>query len=160
LVIAAVLSRRETMTPREILDFVRAQRLAVEATVAASGAPQAAMIGIGVSERLELVFDTLGSTRKAVNFRSNPRMALVIGGFDPKDPRTVQYEGIADEPSGAELERVKALYFEAYPDGPSRASWPGITYVRVRPTWLRYSDYRTDPPIIVELDEAALRGLG
>jgi hypothetical protein len=132
--------------------------LAVESTVAASGAPQAAMIGIGVSERLELVFDTLGSTRKAVNFRKDPRMAFVIGGFDPKDPRSVQYEGVADEPAGAELERVKSIYFAAYPDGPSRAAWPGITYVRVRPTWVRFSDYRTDPPIIAELDEAALRG--
>jgi hypothetical protein len=145
------------VTPREILAFVRTQRLAVEATVAATGAPQAAMIGIGVSERLELVFDTVGSTRKAVNFRRDARMAFVIGGFDPKDPRTVQYEGVADEPNGAELERVKAIYFEAYPDGPTRASWPGITYVRVRPTWLRYSDYRTDPPSIVELDETTLR---
>jgi hypothetical protein len=146
------------VTAQDVLDFIRGERLAVEATMAASGAPQAAMVGIGVSERLELVFDTLGSTRKAVNFRQNPRMAFVIGGFDPKDPRSVQFEGIADEPTGAELARVKAIYFAAYPDGPTRASWPGITYVRVRPTWLRFSDYRSDPPIIVEFDEATLRG--
>lgn len=146
------------MTPRDVLGFVRSQRLAVAATVAGSGAPQAAMIGIGVSDRLELVFDTLGSTRKAQNLRRDPRMAFVIGGFDPKDPRSVQYEGVADEPAGAELERVKAIYFAAYPDGPTRASWPGITYVRVRPTWLRFSDYRTDPPVVVELDEPTLSG--
>lgn len=146
------------MTPREVLDFLRTQRVGVEATVSTNGAPQAAMIGIGVSERLELVFDTLGSTRKAANFRANPRVAFVVGGFDPKDPRTVQYEGVADEPTGAELERVKAIYFEAYPDGPTRASWPGVTYVRVRPTWLRYSDFRTEPPVVVELDETTLRG--
>jgi hypothetical protein len=149
---------RWLVSPREVFEFVRLQRLAVEATVSSTGAPQAAMIGIGVSERLELVFDTLGSTRKAVNFRRDPRMAFVIGGFDPKDPRSVQFEGIADEPTGAELERVKAIYFAAYPDGPTRASWPGITYVRVRPTWLRFSDYRSDPPLIVELDEATLSG--
>jgi hypothetical protein len=147
-----------SVTPRELLEFVRTQRLAVEATVSTSGAPQAAMIGIGVSDRLELVFDTLGSTRKAANFRANARMAFVIGGFDPEDPRSVQYEGVADEPTGTELERVKSIYFAAYPDGPSRAAWPGITYVRVRPTWVRLSDFRSDPPVIVELDEATLRG--
>jgi hypothetical protein len=67
-----------------------------------------------------------------------------------KDERTVQYEGIADEPSGTELEQLKQVYYAAYPDGPGRLSWPGLIYVRVRPTWLRYSDYTIDPPAIVE----------
>jgi hypothetical protein len=38
----------------------------------------------------------------------------------------------------------------AYPDGPSRLSWPGLIYVRVRPTWIRYSNYSVDLPEIVE----------
>ena len=29
-------------------------------------------------------------------------------------------------------------------------SWPGLIYVRVRPTWIRYSNYSVDPPEIVE----------
>ena len=29
-----------------------------------------------------------------------------------------QLEGVADEPGGAELERLKAVYFAAFPDGP------------------------------------------
>ena len=78
------------------------------------------------------------------------RLALVIGGWLAGDERTVQYEGIADEPSGAELERLKQVYYSAYPDGPSRLSWPGLIYVRVRPTWIRYSDYTVNPPEIVE----------
>jgi hypothetical protein len=31
------------------------------------------------------------------------------------------------------------------------AIWPGLIYVRVRPTWIRYSDYNVDPPQIVEV---------
>ena len=31
---------------------------------------------------------------------------------------------------------------EAFPDGPQRELWPGISYVRVRLTWARYSDFR------------------
>jgi hypothetical protein len=30
------------------------------------------------------------------------------------------------------------------------AIWPGLIYVRARPTWIRYSDYNVDPPQIVE----------
>lgn len=68
------------MNELDILTFIRGYRWAIEATSSATLAPQAAIIGIAVTEQLELVFDTLSSSRKAVNLRSNPRMALVIGG--------------------------------------------------------------------------------
>ena len=118
--------------------------------MAASGSAQAAVVGIAVTDRFEIVFDTVESTRKAENLRRNPKLALVIGGLIAGDERTVQYEGVADEPSGIELERIKRAYYGVYPDGPSRLNWPGLMYVRVRPTWIRYSDYTCDPPEIVE----------
>jgi len=139
------------MDNERLLAFLRAHRLAVQATSSSDGAPQAAVVGYAVTDRLELVFDTLASTRKAQNLRNNPRLAFVIGGLKKADERTVQYEGVADEPSGAELERLKQVYYAVFPDGPTRLSWPGLIYVRVRPTWIRYCDYNTDPPEIVEL---------
>ena len=129
---------------------MREHRVAVEASVSVGGHAQAAVVGIAVTDRFEVVFDTLESTRKARNLRSNPRLALVIGGMNLGDERTVQFEGIADEPSGVELERIKQAYYKAYPDGPSRLHWPGLIYVRVRPTWIRYSDYNKTPPQILE----------
>jgi hypothetical protein len=128
---------------------MRQHRLAVEASVSTAAAPQAAVVGIAVTDRFEIVFDTLASTRKADNLRRNPRIAFVIGGTQDGDERTVQYEGIADEPAGAELERVKAAYYEVYPDGPARLTWPGLVYVRVKPEWIRYSDFGVSPPAIV-----------
>ena len=71
----------------------------------------------------------------------------------------MQYEGVTDEPTGAELERLRELYFESFPDGRERQSWRGITYIRARPTWIRYSDFTTDPPAIIEFERAEL-GLG
>ena len=138
------------MNPQTLLDFMRLHRLAVQASVSAAAVPQAAMVGFAVTDQFEIVFDTLQTTRKAQNLRQNPHVALVIGGWAPDDERTVQYEGVADEPRGAELDRLKQVYYAAYPDGPSRASWPGLIYVRVRPTWVRYRDYNKDPPEIVE----------
>jgi pyridoxine/pyridoxamine 5'-phosphate oxidase len=123
----------------ELLAFLRKHRYAVEATAAAGGAPQAAVVGVAVSDELELVFDTLGTTRKAQNLRRDPRIALVVG-WD--DEQTVQLEGIADEPTGDELVRLKRVYFAQFPDGPERERWPDITYFRVRPRWARYSDFR------------------
>jgi pyridoxine/pyridoxamine 5'-phosphate oxidase len=129
-----------THSRAEWLALLRSRRHAVQASVSPAGAPQAAIVGVAVSEELDVVFDTLATTRKCGNLRKEPRVAFVFGGDDVE--WTVQLEGIADEPTGAELAAVKRLYFEKFPDGPTREAWPGITYVRVRPTWMRLSDYR------------------
>jgi hypothetical protein len=138
------------MNAHELLAFLRAHRVAAQSSVSPAGDPQAAVVGVAFTDQFELVFDTVESTRKAGNLRRHPALAFVIGGFGPGDERTVQYEGLADVPSGDELQRVQQVYYAVYPDGPTRLSWPGLIYVRVRPTWIRYSDYAHDPPLIVE----------
>ena len=80
----------------------------------------------------------------------------MIGGLSDGEERTVQYEGFADEPAGDELERLKQAYYQVYPDGPSRLSWPGLIYVRVRPAWIRYSDFTANSPLIVEFTPSQL----
>jgi hypothetical protein len=75
------------------------------------------------------------------------------------EEETVQYEGVADSPKGTELESLQARYFETFPDGRERLTWPGVTYFRARPRWLRYSNYRVTPPLIVELTRAELAEL-
>jgi hypothetical protein len=80
--------------------------------------------------------------RKCRNLRADPRIALV--GWEGEV--TLQIQGVADEPAGAERERIQRIYFASFPDGRLRAAWPGITWFRVRPSWLRLSDFRTDPP--------------
>ena len=93
----------------------------------------------------EIVFDTLASTRKCQNLRHHPRISVVLGW---EQEITVQYEGTADEPTGSELERLTAIYFAVYPECMSHQNWEGITYVRIRPTWIRYSDFNPNGKII------------
>jgi len=145
------------MTRDGLLEFMRSQKYAVESSVSPSGVPQAAVVGIAVTDRFEIVFDTLASARKTENLRRHPRIAFVIGGTLDGDERTVQYEGVADEPSGAERERLVAVYLDRFPDGRARQQWPGLIYVRARPAWIRYSDYGADPPVIVEFGDGDLR---
>jgi general stress protein 26 len=140
------------MTREALLEFMRSEKYAVQASVSPSGVPQAAVVGIAVTDQFEIVFDTLASSRKAPNLRANPAIALVIGGTRDGDERTVQYEGMADEPTGGELERVLAVYYARFPEGPERRSWPGLIYLRVKPTWIRYSNFNSNPPEIVEFD--------
>ncbi len=136
------------MTRAGLLRFLHQYRLAVQASVAPGGAPQAAVVGFAVSDDLEIVFDTVTTSRKYANLRADPRIALVVGW---EHEITAQIEGVADFPTGNELDRVRECYFAAYPDGRDRLAWPGIVHVRVRPKWVRYSDFTEDPPHIIEL---------
>lgn len=147
------------ITRAALLEFMRSHRYAIAASVNPAGGPQGAVVGIAVSDTFEIVFDTLASTRKAQALRREPRIALVIGSLAGDDERTVQYEGIADEPRGADLVRLTDLYLSAFPDGRERQQWPGLIYVRATPTWLRYSDYGRGPPEVIEFDRAALERL-
>jgi len=147
------------MTRTEVLLFMRAHKYAVEASLGLSGTPQAAVVGIVVTDDFEVVFDTMADSRKAANFRRSPGIAFVIGGTQGGDERTVQYEGTVDEPRGAELQRLQALYFERFPDGREREQLPGCLYFRARPVWIRYSNFNLTPPEIVEFRAEQLRSL-
>ncbi len=140
------------MKPEDILAFLRTQRHAVQASVTAQGIPQTALVGVAFTDHLEIVFDTLSNTRKFANLLTNPYISFVIGGWENGNERTVQYQGIAGFPVGEELLRLQAIYLEVFPLGRERLKWPDIAYVKVRPTWLRYSDYRSKPPVMQEFD--------
>ena len=132
---------------KDILPFAKQCKYAVEATTGPKGQPQAAVVGIVVSDTFEVFFDTRCSSRKLENIRRDSRVAFVLGC---DEAWTIQLEGDADEPTGDDLARLKTLYFERFPDGRDREKWPDITYVRVRPRWVRFSDFRTAEPMIGE----------
>ena len=132
------------MKLEEVLEIIRKKRLAVVSTVHDSGAPEAALVGFAVTQGNEIVFDTLASSRKAVNIARRPAAALVVGW---EDDISVQIEGEARRPQGDDLANAKAAYFREWPDGRARENWPDIAYIVVRPRWMRYACYAGAPVI-------------
>ena len=128
--------------------------------ILAERGPQAATVGVAITDAFELAFDTLSATRKAQNLLVDPRVAFVFGSLDDAAVRTVQYEGIAERPSGAILEALLEGYLGVFPDGRERQAWPGLVYYRVRPTWLRFSDFATVPATQIDFTQAELLALG
>jgi pyridoxine/pyridoxamine 5'-phosphate oxidase len=122
-------------------------RYGVVSSISRNGNPQSALVGIATTPDLEVVFDTVKTSRKYPNLIERPSCSFVVGW---SGEQTVQFEGIAEEPEGSELKRCQEVYFAAWPDGPARMSWPGIAYFVVRPRWIRYSDYDQSPPLIKE----------
>jgi pyridoxine/pyridoxamine 5'-phosphate oxidase len=135
------------MTLEEVFDIARRKRFLVVSTVGESGAPEAALMGFALTEANEIVFDTLASSRKAVNLARNPSAAVVIG-WD--NNMSLQIEGSARRPVGDDLASAKAAYFREWPDGRARETWPDIAYVVVKPKWIRYSNYAAGPPVVEE----------
>jgi hypothetical protein len=136
------------MDQAAIYEFLFQQRYGVVSSLSATRTPQSALVGISVTPEFEIIFDTLKTTRKYPNLIARPCCSFVIGW---ENEQTVQLEGIAFEPQGAELAKYQQTYFAAWPDGPTRISWPNITWLVVRTTWLRYSDFNRSPPLIVEI---------
>ncbi len=134
------------MTLEQIFDIARPKRYLVVSSANKSGAPEAALMGFALTPANEIVFDTLSTSRKAVNLASNPAAALVIG-WD--DNISLQIEGVARRPVGDDLASAKAAYFRQWPDGRARENWPNIAYVVVQPKWIRYSNY-SGAPIVEE----------
>ena len=135
------------MTLEEVFDIAKTKRYLVVSTVNESGAPEAALMGFALTPAKEVVFDTLSTSRKAVNLARNPAAALVIG-WD--ENISLQIEGVARRPVGNDLASAKAAYFGEWPDGRARENWPNIAYVVVKPKWIRYSNYAAGPPVVEE----------
>ena len=135
------------MTQPDLYGFLRLCKLGVVHSIGDSDVPQSALVGIAVSDKLEIVFDTVDRSRKYSNLIARPKCSFVIGWTGEQ---TVQYEGDAYKLSEGELQQYQQIYFEAWPECRAHLSWPGIVYFVVRPRWIRYSDFDQSPPLVEE----------
>jgi general stress protein 26 len=126
------------MTNEGLYRFIDKHRFGVLATISPSGEPQAAVVGIAVTPDLELIFDTVKTSRKYQNLAAYPAIAFVIGG---DEEITVQYEGDASEIQSATHQKYFDTYFKKWSECRDHLKWPAIVHFKVRPKWIRYSDF-------------------
>lgn len=130
------------MNKKQILDFIKKQRLAVLSTVNKEGNPQSAVLEFGETNDFEIIIDTLKTSRKYRNIIENPNVSLVIG-WD--EDITVQYEGVASELEEDEKEEYQEIYWKKNPKAKKWAKEEGIVYFKITPKWLRFSDLNVHP---------------
>lgn len=144
----------------ELIEYVRAHGDGVLSTIGPHGAPQSAYLSLTATDEGELVLDARVDSRKMANILRDPRVAVVIGGADGT---TLQCEGVADAPDGAERERCTAAYLATFPQfagslqGDSGST--GVVVVRITLSWARFGDFRDDRHdlSIVDLDRSTAR---
>ncbi|MGN6148156.1 MAG: pyridoxamine 5'-phosphate oxidase family protein [Rhizomicrobium sp.] len=129
-----------------LLAYMRSHKLAVVGSLGPDGAPQAALVGIAVTDDLQVVFDTVSTSRKHGNLLRDGRASVTFSG---PGEQTLQMEGNATPVSMTDAGNAVYLsaYYAAWPDGRDRAKWPKIAYWRIAPKWMRYSDYARGPVI-------------
>jgi pyridoxine/pyridoxamine 5'-phosphate oxidase len=128
----------EAAKQKEIYDFMKPCRQGVVSTVSPNGTPEAAFVNLVTMPDLSVIFETLNTTRKYGNLRREPRVALVMGWGGDK---TLQIEGRAEELFDSGLGDFKKAYYAALPENSGHEGWPGLTYIRVLPSWIRLSNY-------------------
>lgn len=131
-----------------IFDFIKKQKLAVISTIG-DFKPESAVLEFGETEDLELIFDTLTSSRKYKNLKVNKDVSFVIG-WD--ENITVQYEGEAEEIKGEKAKKYKQTYWIKNPKAQRWEANKEITYFKVTPKWVRYSDLNKNPWDVFEIN--------
>jgi uncharacterized pyridoxamine 5'-phosphate oxidase family protein len=124
----------------DFVEFVRAAGMGVVATASPSGKPEAALVGIAVSDCGELIFDAPAGARKLTNIERNDRVAAVIGW---NDGVSVQVEGTARVVNNDERRRYERLYASQFPG--SRVTHTSFEVAVVTPDWVRRYDATSDP---------------
>lgn len=146
---AMVREKGDQFKKKRIFNFLKRHRLAVIATVNQKNNPESAVLEFSQKDNLEIIFDTLMSSRKFNNLQSHQRVALVIG-WD--NNITVQYEGNAHELWSNELESCKKIFFAKLPHAKKWEKNPDIRFFKCSPKWIRYSDLNKDPWEIFEIN--------
>ena len=63
----------------QFIQFIAKQKLGVLGSLSPGGSPQSALVGIALTPELEIIFDTVKSSRKFQNLMSNSGCSFVVG---------------------------------------------------------------------------------
>lgn len=130
-----------------IRNLIDQSKLAVLSTVTPEDTSESAVVEISTTDKLELIFDTLPTFRKYKNLASNQNVSVVIGW----EPTTVQYEGVAAELNGKELEEYKRIHFQKFPEA-VKFEELGIRFFKIIPKWIRFTDVSKQPWEVFEIE--------
>lgn len=132
---------------KTISEFLKGVNHAVIGTVNKDGNPQAATVGFGQTEELQIIFGTSSLTQKAENISKNNHVSLVMNN----PTQSVQYEGNAQLLSGKELTKCTKIYFEKNPGMAKYFALESQVYYLVTPKWIRYIDHTKSPNGTIEI---------
>ncbi len=131
-----------------IAAFLATEPHGVISTVHADGSVESALVAVSEAPDLTITIGTDKGTRKFANILREPRVALVVTDNDSIE---VQLEGRARVTEGNEHEACKERHIAKNPKTVKYANDPGQRFIVIEPTWIRFTDRRTEPTTVEEL---------
>jgi pyridoxine/pyridoxamine 5'-phosphate oxidase len=133
-------------------------KLCVFATASDVNQPWCAVMGYAAMDDFTIILSTHEGTRKWRNLMQNQKVALVFGwefkGFN------IQCEGVAEVIDG-----IKESYNECadffFTQNPQAAKFrsPTSIFIKIKPTWMRVTNFDHQPPSIWESDIKVQEGV-
>lgn len=135
------------MDKQKVYDFLKKNELCVLSTASKNGKPQAAVMNYCFKDDSLFIFTEI-STRKYQNIIENNQVSVVVGGF--KDDPTVQLDGTIMELGLDEGVKIKEYVLNLHPEWKGYFDSADGRWFAIKPAWMRFSDFSTNPPIIEE----------
>lgn len=144
--------------PESVTTFIKSNRLAVIATVAPNGIPEAALVYYGWDQDLKIDCCTYNTSRKFQNIQTNNKVALVIG----QEVKAVELqlqgtaEIVTDKSKKADMmdkyakkatENRDSIYF---PPLLSLTAESPMEFIQISIEWFKYSVFESHYPNIME----------
>lgn len=138
---------------KQILDYIKSQRIAVLGMQKLDGGPHSATIHFGhIEDPLRFIILTSKASKKCEALVANGKCkASLVLGTSEEDMKTMQLEGDVEFTEDA---TILDAYFAKFPEKWDKYSPGGHdAFLLFTPTWWRYSDYKADGQKIFSSEE-------
>ena len=136
----------------EVLNLLKAERVGALSVLLPDGNLHSAALHFSfvVSSGLTIYFSTQNTSRKAEFSKSSKstKGSFVIG-FSEEAWKTFQADGEVFVVEGDELIAAKSIHYEKNPGSKKYADDPETMFLKLVPSWWRYSDLSIYPPKII-----------
>lgn len=130
-----------------VAEVIKTNDLCVLSTVNSDGRSQSAVMAYTPWKENILLMNTEATTKKLKNIQTNPYVSVTIGGL--KGDPALQLEGTASILAGTDEVVAKKYMLSVNPKLADYFS-PTGKFVAITYTWVRFSDFSSNPPQILE----------
>ncbi len=130
---------------KDILNYIKSQRVGVLAVEMLDGSPHGATVHFANTENpLQFFFETYREYRKAeALFGRDVSRATFVIGSDERDMRTLQIDGEIRLITAEEKQIINDVYLAKFPNKKEKANEPRVVFFTFIPKWWRFTDWTT-----------------
>ncbi len=139
----------------EVLNFLKVERISVLTVLMPDGSLHSASLHFSFDNNSSPViyFSTDKDSRKCEFLKnSKSTKGSFVIGFSETDWKTLQIDGEVFLVEGDEILAAKKVHYEKNPGSKKFENDPATTFLKLVPSWWRYSDLSIHPPKIISSD--------